>query len=146
MEFKELKRVNKPGYQSVTYKASSPLSIESIIKIFKQNEKGNYKLYYCQTSSYTESGNTKNDEFRSVEEIYQVKDFPNPNIYFDACFIDKKTNKYAFSICTDAGADNVYYIVDDNMVEIVEDMIARDSMFEEQSEEKEPTKRNITNK
>ena len=131
MEFKEVKRINKPGLQSVTYKANGPLSLDNILKILSRNQKDNNVLYFCKTSSYTESGNTKNNEFRSIEELRQVSEFPNPNIYFDACYIDKNTNRYAFSICADTGASNIYYIIDEKMVDVVEKKMQQDEMNKE---------------
>jgi len=120
MKFTEIKRVEKPGYKSITYKASSPLSVECILKILNDYQKGDIVLYYCATSSFTESGNTKNNEFHSIEELEAVYDFPNPNIHFDAVYIHSSTGKYAFDVCTDTGADNLYVIKSDDMVEIVE--------------------------
>lgn len=148
MQFKEIRRINQQGLQNVTYKSDGPLNPDRIIQILKNNQKGKYILYYCKTSSYTSSGNTQNNEFRTIQEITQVKAFTNPNIHFHAIYIDRNTNQYAFSISTDTGANIVDYTIDDKMVDVVAKKMERDKMIEEALKKEQESKDSakITNK
>lgn len=101
------------------------------MRILKEYQKGGIVLYWCKTSSFTESGFTKNDTFRSLEELCAVMAFPHPNIHFHAVYIHSSTGKYAFEISTDTVANTLWIMTDSKLAEKVEREI-RESRTAEQ--------------
>ena len=113
MNYKEKRSFSSDGRQGRVYESDNSFTIDEIISLLTQLETDRVKFFICYCSTFTESGTTWSPELQSIEDLQQMKEFPNPSIQVRAVYVNRKTNNYEFDVST-AVNTNVFTIKQDD--------------------------------
>jgi len=136
MKFIETGEINKRGIHGKSYDTNKPLSVDDIISIIKGYEDETTKLFECRCSTFSESGNPMDRNYRNVEQLEAMHRLPNPSISVRAIFVDPKDMSYKFTIGMAANTRGMNYFVSEDTVEYVRYTLELDAMEKEAAEKK----------
>lgn len=111
MEFKVEREYRSDDLYSKKFVSEEPFSIDEIIKLLKEYENDEYKLYRCIISTFSERGHGLFQRYNSAEELEKMHSLPHPSIKLHAIYIDRKTHRYEFEISTAANTTSFRYTI-----------------------------------
>ncbi len=119
MEFTETREINREGFYAKQYSSDQPLNIDAIIDILKKYQTEEAVLFTCDCLTYTEEGHSFVHSIKSVDDLKQMHDFPNPSIIIHAHYVDPNTMGYKYTISTAANTRSLEFSVNQSINEYI---------------------------
>lgn len=135
MQFKEVRNFSVDGQQGRVYEADDAFTVDRVISLIKQLETERARFYACYCSTFTESGTSWSPEFKSIDKLPEMNNFPNPSIGIRAVYINRTTGVYEFDISTDINSNSFTYQYDESMKDYIQKQIELDKMIEAKKKE-----------
>ena len=131
MEFKESGTINKKGMHGKIYDTDQPLDVNTIISIIKSYENDDTKLFECRCSTFTESGNTVDYNYRNTISLEGMHNYKNPSINVRAIYVNPNSMEYKFTIAMAANTRGLNIFVNDDTPRYIKNTIELDRIEEE---------------
>ena len=128
MKFKETAEINKKGIRGKRYDTDKPLGIDDIIDIIKGYETEDARLFECRCSTFSESGNPMDRNYRSVEQLEAMHRLPNPSISVRAIYVDPKDMSYKFTLGMAANTRGFNYFINEDTEEYIRYTLELDAL------------------
>lgn len=138
MEFLLKKEINSETKKKKVFETvgGKPLSFEDIFDILKKYEDGPYQIFECTCPTFSESGNSYNKVYHSLEEFKQHQHFEGVNTEIHVVYINKQTQQYGFDVTTGINLDYVIYSENEKKREAINKRIEICKMFEDDNKKK----------
>ena len=135
MKFKESGTIKK-GMHGKIYDTDQPLDVNTIISIIKSYENDETIIFECRCSTFTESGNTVDYNYRNTLSLEGMHNYKNPSINVRAIYVDPNSMEYKFTIVMAANTRGLNIFVNDDTPRYIKNTIELDRI-EEEAEKKE---------